>query len=472
MSSSTRSKREPPVPMWLFATSVVLFVIATLVASYLVFTTVRDYVAAWQVTGGTTFLADVPVNPQGTPMRATPTAVTLASIIPQKWTGVDRVTILLMGIDRRQGETEKGYLTDSLMLVTVDPVAQTAAILSVPRDLWVEIPGYENNTINTANRTGDYYDYPGGGPALAAKTVQHNLGVSVNYYVRLDFTAFETFVDLIGGIDVNVTEAIDDPYYPDGSYGFEPFYLTTGPHHLNGHDALRYARSRHNSSDIDRAKRQQEVVLAVREKVLNQNMLPTLLSQAPRLYQTLNESVQTNLSLEQGMSLALLAQEIDKASIKHEVIDYRYVLEQTTPEGRQVLIPLRDRIRELRDELFTAPAVIANVPTNATQTSGDDKFLLQTEGARIKILNGAGVEGLARTTSDWLTQEGLVVTSFDTADRIDYTQCIVLDYTGRKPFTAHWLARTFNANLISGSDASSEVDIVVILGSNWQIPNK
>jgi len=439
-----------------------VFLVATTLAGYLVFATVRDLVAGWNITA----FDPTPVSVAGKGLAATPSGNTnpVGSLIPQKWGGVERVTVLLMGIDRRQGENEKGYLTDSMILVTVDPVAQTGGMLSIPRDLWVEIPGYEVNTINTANRTGDYYDYPGGGPALAVKTVEHNLGVTVDYYVRLDFTAFETVIDKLGGIDVYNETEINDPFYPDGSYGYEPFYLPAGQQHLNGRDALRYARTRHDSSDIARAQRQQQVVLAIREKVLAPGTLARLITEAPQLYQTLNQSVWTNMSLNQIIGLALLAQDIPREDIRSAVIDYQYVLDYTTPEGRQVLVPLRDKIRELRDSMFATSAAIA------PPTDDELKALMATEGARIEVLNGAGVEGLARATSEWLTEQGVNVVNFDTADRTDYPNSVIVTFTD-KPYTARWLAKTFNVSgVVSGSDPSGTADIRVILGQDWRVP--
>ncbi|MGH2520858.1 MAG: LCP family protein, partial [Anaerolineales bacterium] len=281
---------------------------------------------------------------------------------------------------------------------------------------------------------------------------------------RLDFTAFETLVDSIGGIDVVNVKEIADPYYPDGTYGYEPFYLPAGPQHLNGHDALRYARTRHESSDIERAQRQQEVVMAVRNKVLSLNMLPTLIAQAPKLYTTLNQSVWTDLGLDQIVSLALLAQDIPDENIRREVIDYRYVLDETTPEGRQVLLPLRDKIRELRDSLFTPSASLA------PPTTEESKELMVTEAAKVEVLNGAGVQGLAQSTSDWLKGQGVNVISFDTADRSDYPGSVIVDYTG-KPYTTRWLKATFHVTeVISGSDPNSPVDVRIILGQDWSVP--
>jgi LCP family protein required for cell wall assembly len=471
---SNRPRRPTNLPGWLLATLVGLFVVATFVSAYLVFATVRDFVAGWKITGQNPATpvagiggGDDPGTGGGTQPLATPAPgqTPEPTVEVKAWSGTDRVTILVMGIDRRVGEDEKGYLTDTMMLVSVDPAARTAAMLSIPRDLWVEIPGYGTNTINTANRSGDYYDYPGGGPALAVKTVEHNLGVTVNYYLRLDFTAFETFIDTIGGIDIVNPAEIDDPNYPNGSYGFEPFYLAEGPHHLNGHDALRYARTRHGDSDIDRATRQQQVVMAVRERVVSLDMLPTLIARAPFLYRTLNESVWTDLSLDQIVSLALMAKDIPSENIRSAVIGYEYVLDYTTPEGRQVLVPIRDKIRLLRDELFAS--------TGATQprsTAENEAELITAEAARVEVLNGAGVDGLACDTAEWLTAQGLTITGCDTADRSDYLSTVIVDYTG-KPYTVGWLKRTFGVStIVSGAEPNSPVDVKIILGSDWQIP--
>ncbi len=457
------SQGGPARPGWVVGALLGLFLIATAISGYLVFATVRDVVADWKITGavGPGVGAGTPA-PDATPLPGNNSGV---SFLPQKWAGTQRVTVLVMGIDRRPGEDENGYPTDSMILLTVDPVAKTAAMLSIPRDLWVEIPGYGFDRINTANRTGDYFDYPGGGgPALAVKTVEYNLGIEVDYYVRLDFHAFETLVDTIGGIDVDNPTEINDPYYPDGGYGYEPFYLPAGTQHLNGHDALRYARTRHDASDIARAERQQQVALAVREKVTSLNMLPSLITQAPQLYKTLNESVWTDLSLEQMIGLALLAQDIQRENIQHEVIDYRYVLDYTTDDGRQVLVPIKDKIRELRERLFTLSAVIA--PPSDLEL----KALMTTEEATIELLNGAGVEGLAKATSDWLIRQGVAVGSFTTADRSDYPNTIIYTY-GDNPYTARWLAKTFNATVVSGAASSDGVDIRIILGANWSVPN-
>ena len=472
---NNRARRRSSLPGWAAGVLLGAFVLVAGFSAFLVFTSVKDFVAGWSITdslplGPGMFAQAASTTASGSGQKVPPTN-TPAPIRLQKWTGTDRVTVLLTGIDYRAGITceDQGTAsrTDSMMLATVDPVANTAAVLSIPRDLWVTVPGFGNDSINTANFSGDAYSYPGGGPALAVKTVEYNFGIKVDYYVRMDFTAFEKLIDAVGGVDINNKEDIDDEEYPDSACGFDPFRLSAGPHHLNGHDALRYARTRHNSTDIARGERQQEVVLAVLQKVKDPALLATLLAQAPSLYQSLNSNVKTNLTLDQIIQLGLLVKDIPLSSVRHEVIDYHYVQDYTTPDGRQVLLPYWDQIRDLRDSIFTASTLKPR-----TTPVADNPALLASEAAKVEVLNGAGVQGLAQATADWLKTQGVTVTSIGTADRTDYATSVIVDFSG-KAYTARWLAKTFNvaeANIISSSDTTSPVDIEVIVGQDWKVP--
>lgn len=243
----------------------------------------------------------------------------------QPWAGQERVNVLLLGIDQRCDESGPTR-TDSMMVVTIDPVGKSAAALSLPRDLWVEVPGFGVDRINSAHYTGELNEYPGGGPALAVETVAATLGVPIDYYVTVNFDAFVEVVDLIGGITITVPETIDDLKYPDRCYGYDPFYIEAGTYQMDGQTALKYARTRATfGGDVDRAGRQQQVVLAVRDKVLSLNMVPQLLGQSLELWQTFQNNVQTNFTPDQVIQLALLVQEIPRESIQTAVIDYNYV---------------------------------------------------------------------------------------------------------------------------------------------------
>nr|MBN1229035.1 LCP family protein [Anaerolineae bacterium] len=263
------------------------------------------------------------------------------------WQGTDRVTVLVLGADTRPGQTNASgrSLTDSMMLLMIDPERQVASVLSIPRDLYVDIPGYGLNRINTA--------YLLGGGELAIATVEYNLGIRVNHYMVMEFNAFVIFIDEIGGIDIYVPQEINDPFYPDMNYGFDPFYISAGQHHMDGATALKYARTRHTPDvDFGRAQRQQDILFAVRNRILSLNMLPTLIQKSPVLYATLSDSITTDLTLEQLVSLALLAQEVERDFIRTGVIDYNYTEFYTTSSGAQVLIPNRENIGYLLSQVF------------------------------------------------------------------------------------------------------------------------
>jgi LCP family protein required for cell wall assembly len=380
------------------------------------------------------------------------------------WTGTKRVTVLLLGVDERTQETGP-WRTDTMMLLTLDPVTKMAGVLSIPRDLWVPIPGYNDGRINTAHFLGDLYKRTGGGPALARETVEYNLGVPIDYYVRLNFQAFVSLVDMIGGVDIYVEKDINDPTYPDYAYGYDPLYIQAGWHHFDGEMALKYARTRHSSSDFDRARRQQQVMSAVLEKVTSVELLPDLAKQAPEIYKMLEASVQTDMALDQILALANLATQIDRSTIRFGVIDQTCTQQWITPDGAQVLVPLRDKMREVRDYVFAA-----DIPTPAPDQAG--AITPTPEVATVSVLNGTTRAGLAGTTSDYLQAQGLDVATIGNADRQDYALSLVV-LNRDKQLTAARIVSLLNlpaTAVVKGSDPNATHDIVVILGNDYAGP--
>ena len=197
--------------------------------------------------------------------------------MPQ-WDGGSRINIVFFGL--RGGDISGDdcpACTDTIMLLTIDPVTKTAGMLSIPRDMWVNIPGFGYSRINTAWTLGEGAKLPGGGPGLAMETVSQFIGVPVHYYVQVDFGTFVSFINMIGGIDVYVDEKmVLDP----AGTGQDHFVLTPGDfRHLTGKRALAYARCRHESQgcsggDVGRAKRQQQVIMAIRDKVFDPITFP------------------------------------------------------------------------------------------------------------------------------------------------------------------------------------------------------
>lgn len=441
------------------------FVVAAIVSAALVFSAVQGLAASWTSGGLPSFSISGSGEEASTPEPGvTPTAAVIEEG-PKPWDGSERITILLMGLDYRDWQAdESAPRTDSMMLVTIDPVARTAGMLSIPRDLWVEIPGFEHNRINTAYFLGESYDLPGGGPGMAMETVEHFLGVPVDYYAVIYFHVFEDMVDEIGGIDVLVKEDIKI-----SPIGRESLILTAKPQHLNGARALAYARARKSEGgDFDRAQRQQQVALAIRDRILGANMVPQLVAKAPKLYDIASSGLRTNLTFDQMLRLGLLALDLPQENIEKGIIGPPDMVQfETLPDGAEVLRPLPDQIRLLRDDVFTETGAVG--PSIPVEEPSEAAGL---EGARLAVLNGAGVEGLATRTGEYLREQGMNVVEIANANRLDYVKTLIIDYTGN-PYTTRYLSEMMGiseSQILSQPSPDSDVDVDLVLGAEWPGP--
>ncbi|PIE82350.1 MAG: hypothetical protein CSA11_00980 [Chloroflexi bacterium] len=350
-----RSKSH--IPGWLaFALSVafVLSSVAVIIFAYLTFQVVMKRPLN-PVESDAVAVADVDLQLEQAGPAAAPTVsvgMPTPTLFPthEPWEGTDRVNILLMGIDRRPGEAFISR-TDSMMVASIDPETETISILSVPRDLYVSIPGRGRDRINTAFVYGSAGNSPEGGASLAMQTVAYNLGVPVDHYVMVDFSAVIRGIDILGGIDVYVPQPLNDPTYPDMNYGYDPLYIPAGTQHLDGELALKYARTRHVDNDFGRASRQQQVILAARDKAVSMGV-GSLLTKAPSLYQQVESGIKTDLSLELLIALARMVSEIPEENIRNEVLDYNYVSSYRTETGAQVLVLNNATAAPLIQELF------------------------------------------------------------------------------------------------------------------------
>lgn len=359
-----------------------------------------------------------------------------------------------------------------MIVFTIDPLSRTAGMLSVPRDMWVNIPGFDTySRINTANFLGDLYKLPGGGPELAKKTVENFLGIPIQYYVLLDFTTFEKMIDTIGGIDVNVpAEIIVDPLGPHNTTTLQP-----GMQHLDGPLSLAYARMRHTANDdMDRAARQQQVIMATRDKLLSPGNFLNLVAQAPTLYHELSGGFNTNLSLNDALRLAVFAKDISLDKIKKGVIDYTMCQPgQVTvnEEIQDILKPFPDKIRALVDQIFGSGSM-------KPVATGDPTQLMQQEAARVLIVNGSGVNGIASRTDEYLKAQGMNVTGYGNMDEYpdkyaspplpDRTMLIV--HAG-KPYVMKYLIALMQFNgqnqLIVDFDPNAPADVILAVGADW-----
>ena len=478
MTSHSEHSPSPAVPSWIKLLVMVLamgMLVALLAWSgRWLYNTVEGLAAQWEVTEPSfnagsdpvsPIIADNDVAPPPVSTSEADSAPLLSSRALQPWEGTERINVLILGIDERCG-IEGPTRTDSMIVATIDPVGKTAAALSLPRDLWVDIPGFDVDRINQAHYLGEVNEYPGGGPALAIDTVEGFLGIDIHYYGAVNFDAFTEFIDLIGGIEIDVSESINDQAYPDRCFGYDPFVIEAGSHVFDGATALKYARTRATAGgDVDRANRQQQVGLAIFDRVLDAGQLPQLISQAPLLWQSFQRNVRTNMSPDEAIQLALLAQDIPVENIQTAVVDYNYVYLETTPDGQQVLVPLRDNIRELRNELFRPPAIPDQVIDNLPE-------LMLNEEARIVVFNGTPTFGLAGETEAYLSDLNFNIVAIGNAESAAYRSTRIIDY-GDHPHTTLYLSQLMSVpplNVSNGTDPEGDYDVLIILGNDWDLP--
>lgn len=257
-----------------------------------------------------------------------------------------RLNLLLLGLDRRPGESDVAR-TDTLMIATIDPASNYIGLLSIPRDLWVTLPDGSQNRINTAHFSAEAAA-PGTGPAAALTTVSNNFGVTLNRYARIDFDGFVQLVDSVGGLTIEVEQQIVDYEYPDANYGYEVLIIEPGQQQMNGELALKYARTRHGSSDFDRAKRQQAVIAAFARRLLEPEAWPRL----PFLLISVQSAVDTNLTLTDLLSTLPTWLQVGPDKIDRRVIEGDLVQPFTTSGGAAVQLPVWERINPVLFTMF------------------------------------------------------------------------------------------------------------------------
>lgn len=382
------------------------------------------------------------------------------------WNTPGRINILLLGIDQRP--QEKGYYrTDTMIVLTADPSTGDVGMLSLPRDLWVTIPGQGEARINTAHVYGDLNKYPGGGPGLAKETVSLLLGQPIHYYVRINFEGFRKLIEEIGCIEIDVPRDIDDPTFPDDNYGYDPFFIAAGHYCMDANTALKYARTRHADSDFGRMERQQQVILAIKNKVLDSGQLPRLISRAPALLSALSESFQSDLPAGQLITMANLARRLNTDNMRRLVFDRAMAVGTITSTGASVLLPQMDVIGPAVDAFFNPSP--APTPTPIADLAVRDQLAL--EQARVAVLNGSSDPDLGQLAAEWLTAQGYQVIGFAEADRNDYAQTQIIA-SDNKPFTARQLVDLLaigDENIRPATSANPSVDIQLILGADFRL---
>ncbi len=467
----TRNLRRAILPAVILIVAVVLGGTA--------FTLVRNFVMCWSLTS----LPGIPLpecglnlnplsGPQlttgtGTPSPdgATPTPqVSVQELqLPPAWDGASRINVLFIGLDYRDWEAGSGApRSDTMIVFTLDPISRTAGMLSIPRDMWVNIPGYGYGRINMAYSIGEGSRLPGGGPALAMKTVEQFLGVPIHYYGQIDFRAFEEAIDALGGLYICIPEKIRvDPIGPKPKQVIKPGCQT-----LPGYLVLAYARDRKSTQggDVDRAKRQQLVVMALREQLLSPQNLNKTLAAAPKVYREASAGLRTNLTFDDMLRLGMLLKDIPPQNIKQVVIDYSMVTMHMVTLGGEpasVFKPIPDKIRLLRDEIFGSGAL-------SPISQGTPQALVQSESPRVRILNASYTADLAQRTANYLLSQGMPVSELGNAGQASDRTSVVL-YTP-KLYTLRTLVSLMGlgpAQIRIQPDPAAGVDVEIFLGNDW-----
>jgi polyisoprenyl-teichoic acid--peptidoglycan teichoic acid transferase len=332
--------------------------------------------------------------------------------------------------------------------------------------MFVNIPGFGYSRINTAWTSGEGAKLPGGGPGLGMKTVSQFLGVPIQYYVQVDFDTFTKFIDLIHGVDIyNDENLLLDRLGP----GNDKVKLTCcGIRHLTGKMALAYARGRHTKDgDVDRSRRQQKLILAIRDKVLSPDYFPTLMAEAPQLYNLFSSGIRTNISLEDGIKLAALMKDIPLKQIKQGIIDDHMVNFGNVTLGGQnasILMPIPDKIRELRDTIFTSGGA------TSPMAQGTPQQLMQADGARVRVVNNSSTPDLDTRTGNFLLAQGMQVTERG-APTGNSGQTVVVMYSP-KLYALRYLINPLamiatNSQIVFKPDPSQSVDLEIRLGDDW-----
>jgi LCP family protein required for cell wall assembly len=380
------------------------------------------------------------------------------------WDGKERLNILLIGADEQAG----GHNTDTMITVSIDPVSKQVAMFSLPRDtqevpvpagpaqrVWGSTYGQKINSwfVNNRHRS-DLW--PGNDRTRGYNSLKAIIGnlydLKIRYFVEVNFDGFKKVIDALGGVTINVQVPVVDDTYP-GLNGTERLYIPSGIQHMDGEEALRYARSRHTSTDFDRGARQQRVLLSLREQADPQDLIPRL----PELVDALKRAVRTDIPLNQIDDLLGLASQIDTANIRSYV--FAPPLYQQEVLSGYYTLPYVDRIRRaVRDAFKISPL---------------DEALRQTlagEGAQVWVVNGTSDAGRGQRLASYLEYHGLAASApRGKPPGAVPAKTVVTVYNGAESkltATIAYLQQLFDVTVKTVSDPAIRADVVVTVGRN------
>ena len=365
----------------------------------------------------------------------------------------DRINFLLLGIG---GAGHDGpQLTDTIMVASIKPSTKQVALLSIPRDLAVPIADKGWGKINSINAYAEQSE-PGSGGLATSQAIGDLLQAPIDYYVRIDFSGFEKIIDQIGGVDVYVDNTLDDYAYPilgnedNPNYAsrYEHLHIEKGWQHMDGTLALKYARSRHGlgveGSDFARAKRQQKIIEAAKEKILTANFLLNP-SQISSLISTLHDNISTNLKIWEIIKVWSFVKDIKSDQIINRVLDNSpsgLLVDARGDQGAYILNPRSGSFTEIQ-YLFSSIFGTVNESTDNSNTAN-----LNQQSATVTIFNGTWVNGLGSRVAVDLQREGINVVEIANSSRHNFEKSVIYDLTfGAKRDALQFLKDKTNANI-------------------------
>ena len=400
--------------------------------------------------------------------NATPAGSALPDVTIPPWDGKERLNILLIGSDQRPGEGT--HNTDTLIVVSIDPITKQVAMFSLPRDT-VDVPlpagparqaygSVYTRKINafwtSVRNRSDLFPGKGNLPGYnGLKAIIGNLyGLDIKYFVEVNFDGFKAVVDAMGGVTVNVQIPVSDDRFPVGDGSLQRVYIPSGIQHMSGAGALLYARSRNGSNDFDRGVRQQRVLLSLREQADPENLIPRL----PSLVTALKKTVKTDIPVAQLTPLLGLAAQVDTKNIRSYVFAPPFYQKEylSSPRG-YIIVPNVGRIRAAVKSAFTTDPA-----EEATRQN------LAAEGAGVWVLNGTSDGARGTDLAAYLDFHGLAASSprQKPAGAVPADTTIVV-YNGaeaRLPDTIVYLEKTFGVTVTTKTDPAIRTDVVITVG--------
>jgi LCP family protein required for cell wall assembly len=331
------------------------------------------------------------------------TTYAIPTPVPRYPISEDALTIALLGSDQRPDWTH--WNTDAIQYLVIYPDIPSVTVLSIPRDLYVYIPSYRLSRINVADMVGTQTNYDGGGLGLLNQTMLYNMGITADYYVKVNFQGLETLVDALGGIDIPVHCRVYDYWpYPDENGEYHIITLEPGIHHMNGQLALWYARTRKTSSVFAREARQQQVL----EGMWHAAKAADVFSILPSMYEQYGDMIQTDLDWGHILTLGSLAARINGTDVRLLNIGPQQVKSYVTPQGGFVFLPIWDEMSQIINQALLPPA-----SSRAARSA-----------VQVEIWNGSWHEDWDLLAADRLYNNGFTPI-ISPADRRDYAHTLI-----------------------------------------------